>query len=173
MRYSIPIAASLLALAGCVAPPIAPVAPPAPVVTPASRPTPAPPPLAIDWNDWPFTPGDWAYARYNGRSSATFGFPDTGRLTLSCTAERTIRITLSGQSAGAITIRTTSLTRSLSTTPLGAPATGIWATLSANDPLLDAIAFSRGRFVVEQAAQPPLVVPPYAEIGRVIEDCRG
>ena len=42
-----------------------------------------------------------------------------------------------------------------------------------NDPLLDAIAFSRGRFVIEQTGQPPLVLPPHAEIGRVIEDCRG
>ena len=41
-----------------------------------------------------------------------------------------------------------------------------------NDELLDAMAFSRGRFVIEQAGAPTLVVPAYPEVGRVIEDCR-
>jgi hypothetical protein len=39
--------------------------------------------------------------------------------------------------------------------------------------MLDAMVFSRGRFVVDRAGAAPLVVPPYAELGRVIEDCRG
>ena len=39
--------------------------------------------------------------------------------------------------------------------------------------MLDAMVFSRGRFVVERTGAAPLVVPPYAEIGRVVEDCRG
>ncbi len=33
------------------------------------------------------------------------------------------------------------------------------------DPLLDAMAFSRGRFTNEQSGQVPLVIPAYAEIG--------
>ncbi|WP_345907778.1 hypothetical protein [Sphingomonas sp. UBA4815] len=45
--------------------------------------------------------------------------------------------------------------------------------LAGNDRLLDAMAFSRGRFTIEQAGQPPLIIPAYAEVGRVIEDCRG
>jgi hypothetical protein len=44
--------------------------------------------------------------------------------------------------------------------------------VSPRDPLLDAIAFSRGRFRVEVAGQPPLYLPSWPEISRVIEDCR-
>jgi len=40
------------------------------------------------------------------------------------------------------------------------------------DPLLDAIVSSRGRVGFAVGAQPPLVVPPWAEPARVIEDCR-
>ena len=78
-------------------------------------------------------------------------------------ATRTVVIT--GIAAGPVTIRTTTTTRAMTA--------GATLSLSANDPLLDAIAFSRGRFVIEQPGAPPLVLPPHAEIGRVIEDCRG
>ncbi len=44
--------------------------------------------------------------------------------------------------------------------------------LAVSDSLLDAMAFSRGRFMVEMGGAPTLVLPAWAEIGRVIEDCR-
>ena len=46
------------------------------------------------------------------------------------------------------------------------------ATLDAADPVLDRMAFSRGRFVVEVSGQPYLALPPWPEFIRVIEDCR-
>lgn len=46
------------------------------------------------------------------------------------------------------------------------------ADLSAYDPLLDAIIFSRGRIAVGIPGQPTLVLPAWAEAERVIEDCR-
>jgi hypothetical protein len=46
------------------------------------------------------------------------------------------------------------------------------ADLSSYDSLLDSMASSRGRFVVSVAGQPALVVPPWPEVARVIEDCR-
>ncbi|MFW2831304.1 hypothetical protein [Sphingomonas sp. ID0503] len=49
---------------------------------------------------------------------------------------------------------------------------GVEAALRASDPFLDKIAFSRGRFTVSLAGQPRLVIPAWAEPGRVIEDCR-
>ena len=55
----------------------------------------------------------------------------------------------------------------------GGAAAYVAATLAANDPLLDAIGFSRGRFIVEQTGASTLVVPAWAEIERVTEDCRG
>jgi hypothetical protein len=38
--------------------------------------------------------------------------------------------------------------------------------------LLDALANSRGRIGFAAGAEPPLVVPAWPEIARVIEDCR-
>jgi hypothetical protein len=49
---------------------------------------------------------------------------------------------------------------------------GLAATLAASDPLLDAIAFSRGRIAIEAPGTPLLIVPSWPEPARVIEDCR-
>ena len=46
------------------------------------------------------------------------------------------------------------------------------AGLPARDPLLDAMAFSKGRFAVEVAGLPTLYLPSWIEVSRVIEDCR-
>jgi hypothetical protein len=40
------------------------------------------------------------------------------------------------------------------------------------DPLLDAIAFSRGRIGFSTSGLAAMVVPPWGEVGRVVEDCR-
>lgn len=47
------------------------------------------------------------------------------------------------------------------------------AELRTSDPLLEQMAFSRGRFLVAVEGGPSLVVPAWPEVGRVIEDCRG
>ncbi len=70
----------------------------------------------------------------------------------------------------AVTIRTTSTQRSLAVQPM---AGGVGVALPASDKLLDAIGFSRGRFVVEGAGIGRLVLPAWAEVLRVTEDCRG
>ena len=57
--------------------------------------------------------------------------------------------------------------------PLDRGAGTVAAALPAQDPLLDAMGFSRGRFIVELGGQAPLVVPAWAEVLRVTEDCRG
>src|SRR3546814_20132544 len=44
--------------------------------------------------------------------------------------------------------------------------------LAPRDSMLDAMGYSRGRFIVEQPGLPILVIPAYAEIERVAEDCR-
>ena len=174
MRSLIPAVPILVALAGCAAPPPAPEVRPAPIVTPAPRPTPVPTPLASEWNDWPFTPGDWAYRRDARGSIALFGMASgDAAMTLRCDRARAmLYLSVQGMAANA-TVRTTSLSRTIALQPTGGDAGYAATALGTNDTLLDAIAFSRGRFVIERAAQPPLVVPPYAEIGRVIEDCRG
>jgi hypothetical protein len=40
------------------------------------------------------------------------------------------------------------------------------------ETILDAIAYSRGRFAIEVNGIRPMAIPNWAEIGRVIEDCR-
>lgn len=78
----------------------------------------------------------------------------------------------SGASVAPLLVRTTSLARTVTVRPLAADAPQATAALDPRDSLLDAIAFSRGRFLVEQAGAPTLVLPAWAEVGRVIEDCR-
>jgi len=178
MRYKFAVVATSIAvlLAGCVPPPE-----PAPVVRPAAPP-PAPPspppvvtpPLASDWNQWPFTPGDWGYRKDGVGSIALFGpVGADALLTLRCDRTRGAMY-LSVRGAGdAATIRTTTLTRSIPLRSTGGDAGYVASQFASTDAMLDAMVFSRGRFVVDRAGATPLVVPPYAELGRVIEDCRG
>ncbi|MDQ1157239.1 hypothetical protein QE385_001566 [Sphingomonas sp. SORGH_AS 950] len=170
-----PLATTMVAaaaLSGCI-PATRPEA--APPVRHTPRPAPQPPAprpvLGSDWRDWPLTPGDWRYRRTAQGSTAVFGTAGVTRLALTCDPRtRQIRLDRPASVAGSITVRTSSTTKILTAR---AVATGAEILLPAADPLLDAMAFSRGRFTMEQAGQVPLVIPAYAEIGRVIEDCRG
>jgi hypothetical protein len=167
-----PLAA--LAIAGCVprvVPPPAPAPAPAP---PPVAPTPAPAPtLAGDWRDWPLTPGEWRYQRTAAGGVSTFGVSGaTPSVTLTCDrAARRLTLVRAGASNAAMTIVTTSTTRNVPSRPDGAG--GMTASFAATDSLLDAIGYSRGRFVIQQAGLPTLVVPAWPEIERVTEDCRG
>ena len=166
--------ALLTAVCACVPQPVAPPAPPAPAPV-RPQPTPAAVPTSSDWRDWPRTPGTWTYRRGAGGSLALFG-PAGGDalLTLRCDrAGRQIILSRAGSVPGPLTIRTTSTTRTLAPRPTGATPPSVATALAANDSLLDAMGFSRGHFVVQQAGAPTLVVPAWAEIERVTEDCRG
>ncbi len=44
--------------------------------------------------------------------------------------------------------------------------------LDARDPLLDAIAFSRGRFIMSGGGGERLIIPTFPEAARSIQDCR-
>ena len=50
---------------------------------------------------------------------------------------------------------------------------GVALALTAGDPFLDKMAFSRGRFVVAVSGTPRLAIPAWPEFARVVEDCRG
>jgi len=169
---------SVAAVAGCVAPPRQAPSPPAP---PVAIVPPAPPPAPADWRDRPYAAGDWHHVADATRPAAQYRGTDGAMLfALNCDRPtRTISLALPGPTAAtaaALTIRTTSTTRALPIRALApadatTPPTTV-ATLAATDPLLDAMAFSRGRFVVERPSQPPLVLPAWAEVGRLIDDCR-
>ena len=166
---------AMLALSACVSPP----PPPAPktVSGPPRAAAMAPAPaLTGDWNDWPFTPGDWTYSRDSRGSVGQFGA--SGRaamLSLRCDMQ-TRRVTLSREasaSAQHMVIRTSSSTQQLPAQLTGGTPAYVAAEIMTNDPILDAMAFSRGRILVEGEGQQPIILPSWAEIARIVEDCRG
>jgi hypothetical protein len=158
--------ARLIVLAGlavittcCVAPrqPLPPATPAPPLALPPPAVPLAQP--AADWRDAPLTPGSWRFDANGGQSQASYA-----GISFACRADR--RVQLSGPGiSGEVT-----LTSSYGVTSRSAGAEGML--FSANDPLLDQLAFSRGRFML---ASPSLraILPAWPEIGRVIEDCRG
>jgi hypothetical protein len=162
---------SLLMLSACVAPsrPAPKPAPPPPA--PAPAPTPSLVPQGDEWRDWPLTPGDWVYRRSGASTEAVYGQPDmTPLLVLRCDrAAQRVRILWATSADGPLTIRTTD-----KDTPRAAgrsAAGGLEADLAARDPLLDQMAFSRGRFMLLAGGQ-AAIVPAWPEVSRVIEDCR-
>jgi len=156
---------------------------PAAVAPPADTPRPAPAPAEDalppgDWQDWPFTPGEWVYRRDARGSIALFGPLDQNAvLTVRCDLEkRSILFSRAGDIGdGSVQMRLRT-----SFGPLQWPAQDAGgsphfavAVRSPSDGGLDKIAFSRGRFTVEIPGRSILVLRPWAEPIRVFEDCRG
>ena len=169
--------AFLLLLPACVSAPDA----PRPQQT-APRPTPAPsastalpPPAPVEWQYRPATPGTWSYRTEGAGSAATFSSPASGTLlSVRCDpAAGRISFLRAGAGAGAgqgsLTIRTSFGAVSW---PATSSSSGTLALRAASDTVLDQIAYSRGRFAVEAQGLDTLILPAWAELGRVIEDCR-
>lgn len=183
---------AMTGLASCVAPhappPAASSAPrPAPTARAAPQPFRAAPrveptyadaPPRLDWRDIPLTPGRWVWQGGAGRESLShYGEPgQPPSLTLRCDLSRRI-VTISRDGrlggAGGMIVTTSFGAFTLAARDGGSGAPAIVAEVAANDPRLDQIAFSRGRFLVDLPGQAQLVVPAWPEAARVIEDCRG
>ena len=162
---------TLLITASCV--PTARPVPPRPVARPL--PAPAPPPVAsADWRDWPVTPGRWTYTRDERGSVAMFGTTgaDAAAVLRCDRAGQRVFLSRAGAMAAPFVIRTSSVARTVPAGAAGSEPPYVATPFAPADPLLDAMAFSRGRFAIEQAGAAPLVLPAWAEVGRVIEDCR-
>lgn len=179
MRPSIRLApvfalAPLLVLAACVAAPPAPTPAPRPTATPAPAPAPAPAPVTSHATDGPATAGDWRWQNNAGSSMATFRDP-AGQLLAALRCDRAggqVELLRAGRvTALQLQVRSETQDRLL---PATLSADGAWtvARLASGDRLLDAIAFSRGRFALEAGGLPPLALPAYPELTRVVEDCR-
>lgn len=167
---------ALLASAACSSPaPVPPAPPPQPVVVVTPKPPPSVP--ESPWTEGALTPGDWVYRKDDRGSLALFGPPGAdARLLLRCDTERRkLFMSAAGQfgagATGSMTIRTSSTLRALAAANTGGEGRYVAAELAPDDMILDAIAFSRGRFAV-QGMGATLVVPPWPELSRVIEDCR-
>lgn len=183
MKAIAPLLVLAAMLASCAAPQRpAPAPQPQPPVVSQPRPvaTAVPlPPAPADWRDAPQTGGVWTWSRLDSRSIAAFGASRTNPVMM-LTCDRTnnrveiARATdpLRPAPASALRLLTTSQVRPLSNDP--ALSTGGWLVvpLSPRDPLLDAMAFSRGRFALESEGHETLYLPSSPELSRVIEDCR-
>jgi hypothetical protein len=69
-----------------------------------------------------------------------------------------------------INIRTTETRRAFAGQPTGGSYVAV--ALAPADSVVDAMGYSRGRFLVEAPPLATLVIPAWAEILRVAEDCR-
>ena len=106
----------------------------------------------------PIAPGQWSYVVTATGSEARYD----GYLTIRCDrATRTVTVMRPGVAPGVLTIISDTTTRNLS----------VGGRLLASDPILDAIAFSRGRFIVSGGGA-TLAIPSWPEAARSIEDCR-
>jgi hypothetical protein len=118
--------------------------------------------------------GDWSYSARADGSEATFSnSAGQAQLTIRCTRS-TRRISLLKAAASAsptLWVWTSSERMSLPAT-YDAASARLSADVRAYDPFLDAIAASRGRIGFSSSGLAALVIPPWAEVGRVIEDCR-
>lgn len=118
--------------------------------------------------------GYWSYNPASDGSEAQFvsasGYP---QLWVRCTrSTREISISRPASAPAAVmNVWTSSASRSVASS--FNPATRrLTIELGNADPLLDAIATSRGRLGFASGGESALVVPAWAEVARVIEDCR-
>lgn len=158
-------------LASCAPRPVPPVPAPTPPAAPQLPPEPAvAPPPAGDWRDAPLSAGDWTYDSDSGTGVAVFTHDGIGVFAVLCGHDRRFSLIRMLATAGSpLMIRTSYGERAL---PTQAASPGARATLSAADPLLDQIVFSRGRFLVRAEGAPDLVLPAWPEPARAIEECR-
>lgn len=165
-------------IAACVPKSEPPRPQPTPVSTPA--PTPTPPPVVQqpqyeNFLDAPQTPGDWSYVDEPAESLGLFGLGNPAQTFMIRCDKRNRTIGLARQSQAtsgrAMTIRTETISRQILANAV-AGRNLVAATLPANDPLLDAMAITKGRFAVEVQGEPALYIPAWVEVSRVIEDCR-
>ena len=178
MRLKASILLPLMALAACVP------SKPAPAPAPQSKPQLVAPPVieaprpvrpAGEWIDWPIEPGTWVYRTDARGSLALFGPAGAdATMTLRCDKGRgRIFLSVAGAgSEGSMVIRTSSALKSLAAIPSANMPPYVVAEILPGDAILDAIAYSRGRFAIEVNGLRPMAIPNWAEIGRVIEDCR-
>jgi hypothetical protein len=153
--------AALGLLAACATKPPPPAPPPVRPVPPP--PSPAPPPPPADWRDIPLTAGEWSHAG----AEARFGTAAALLIVRCDRATRQVRLSRPGGEGATQMAVTTSTGSRLLALEAGTAA------LPASDPILDAMVFSRGRFIVDLAGLERLVIPAWPEPARVVEECRG
>jgi hypothetical protein len=162
----------LATLAACVG---APSQPPQPRAVP--RPTLAPPlvvaPAPVAAAEGSVSPGIWTYGIDERGSRALFGRAEAEALVV-VRCERPARrifVSVRGSAPDTLTLRATSAVRALAARPTSTTSDYVAVEIAPTDPILDALAFSRGRFSVALGPR-QTIVPAWPELSRVVEDCR-
>lgn len=134
-----------------------------------------------EYLDAPQTPGSWSYVDQPRETLALYETTEFQALfALRCSPDRTLQMARlvtkadSGEFASERVMRVTAETTSrlLATAIVPGQDAAHMAELDPGDPLFDAIAITKGRFMVEVEGETPLYLPAWVEVGRVIEDCR-
>ena len=176
------------AVAACIPPSPQPSPAPEPQSTPVqdavpsvSLPAAGPDPAYANWMDAPRTPGNWTYSseQVAGRRYASAEYASANGevlVRMMCSPGGNMSLQRYADPRGAfdrfMTIRTETTTRSLRA-PVDPEGQRMFAAVvPARDPLLDAMALTKGRFALELTGAPTLYLPAWAEVTRVIEDCR-
>lgn len=133
-------------------------------------------PTYENYLDAPQTPGDWTYIAERDETFALFGLSiENPQAIIRCDLDsRKVGIGRFGSDRGTAVMRIRTETRQqileASTRDSGQPL--VAAEMDARDPILDAMALSKGRFAIETEGTATLYLPAWAEVTRVIEDCR-
>jgi hypothetical protein len=127
-----------------------------------------------DLSTTPTLPGEWTYSQSADGSEAVFKDANsTPQLWLRCTRiAREVTISRPATAAASILNIWTSTTQQSLPATYEAQTGRVSFSKWAFEPLFDAMAFSRGRIGVSVGSDAPVVVPPWEEVARVIEDCR-
>ena len=159
-----------------------PPAPPPPVQKPIVTAPPVVktvvPAVPADWQDRAASAGDWTYRQDGKGSIALFGQSGAdARFAIRCDGQaKRIYLTHPGQfpagESGKMTVRASTSMKTFDAANTGGSPALVGVTLDPREPQLDAIAFSRGTFLVSIKGTADLILPAWPEVARVVEDCR-
>ncbi|MEM7689935.1 MAG: hypothetical protein AAF291_13010 [Pseudomonadota bacterium] len=148
---------------------------PAPAPSPAPAPTRSAPAYE-NYLDAPQTPGTWAYLGERDETLALYGENPRAPVFMVRCGDGAVSLgrVMSEPQTNPRVMRVTAETgsRQLEAEPVEQRPIILAATLDPADPLLDAIAITKGRFAVDVEGAETLYLPAWVEVSRVIEDCR-
>jgi len=122
----------------------------------------------------PTLPGEWVYSQATDGSEAVFRDANSNpQLWLHCTRlTREVTVARPATAPASVVNIWTSTTQQSLPASYNAQTGRVSFSKWAFEPVFDAMAFSRGRIGVSIGSDAPIVVPPWEEVARVIEDCR-
>ena len=126
--------------------------------------------------DAPQTPGTWTYVKEPDETLAIYGEGRRAPAFVVRCANGVVslgRFTQADQTeTRAMRVTTETVTSQMNAVPVAEMAMILAVDLEPMNPLLDAMAITKGRFKVDVTGLDPLYLPAWVEVSRVIEDCR-